>query len=148
MISNLSLLFCWLNKCLVRRDIGRCGCARTSPLYRCVGARCDRADTAGGPGGRPEGPKGSKHAEGSLAGITSGDFSRPLLVELSKQAQLLHACFFYPKSKFAQLFGMFADQKIGVLLSQRSGLGRVCTVSARATTNVCSLCLKPRCITT
>ena len=48
-----------------------------------------------------------------------------LLVKLSEQAQLLDACFLYPRSIFSQLFGMFSHQEVGVLLSQRWAYGCV-----------------------
>ena len=35
----------------------------------CVSAWCERADMAGGAGGRSRGPDGSEHASGSLAGM-------------------------------------------------------------------------------
>ena len=35
----------------------------------CVSAWCERADMAGGAGGRSRGPDGSEHAGGSLAGM-------------------------------------------------------------------------------
>ena len=40
-----------------------------------------------------------------------------LLVQMSEQPQLLHACFSYMKSKIGQLFAMFGHPKAGVLFS-------------------------------
>ena len=58
---------------------------------------------------------------------TSWGGLQPLLVEMLRQPQLLHACFLHPTSNFPQLFAMSRHQEVGVLLSQRSAYGCVCS---------------------
>ena len=73
---------------------------------------------------------GIRHAQAAA----SWEGLQPLLVEMLRQPQLLHACFLYPELNFPQLFGMSGLPEVGVLLSRTWAFVGVCAVGAQVTT--------------
>ena len=67
---------------------------------------------------------------------------QPLLVGMSGQPQLLHACFYTQSRIFRNFSACLVFPKL-VFCSAKDRLMGVCAVGAQATTNACSSCLKP-----